>query len=83
MSAPLEWWQQFLEGLHTGGFHEFEERPEKSTEYESGGEATCPGGDCDGEPEYHDFFRADDYLAFIVCPKCGGVWNPETLERFH
>ncbi len=83
MSGTLQWWHRFRDGLYAGGFREYEDTPVESTTYDSYGEAGCPDEACDGTPEYYDFVRNDEYLAFIVCPRCGGVWNPETLEQFH
>lgn len=83
MTDRLSWWHRFRNDLLRGGFHEFEDTPSRSTAYESGGEAACPEESCGGRPEYHDFLRGGEYLGFIVCARCGGVWGAETLERFH
>ena len=84
MSEALAWWSQFRKGLLAGGFRECEETPSKAHHYIfDGGEVACPGKGCSLMPEYHDFLRGEEYLAFIVCPECGGVWGAEKLERFH
>ncbi len=83
MADTMEWWRRMKRGLLDGGFHEDEEASVSSAQCGQGEHVVCVEAGCGGSPEYHGFVRGDSYLGFIVCPRCGGVWNPRTLEKFN
>jgi hypothetical protein len=83
MHDQMEWWRHLEHKLKVEGFEECRDAPRKAERRSGEGAPLCLTSTCRGEPEFRAFTRGNEFMGFLVCPICGGVWNTTTHERFH